>query len=120
MSVITDVSRRGFLAAAGGLALVIVLPERSKLTAQQFGGGVLPGGAPATPKPSAYIHIGADETVTFFIVKSELGQGPTTSLSQILADELDCDWARVRTEFAPVDAALYGPLQGVVGSMTIR
>ena len=119
MSAITNVSRRGFLSAAGGLALGIVLPERSKLVAQQFGGGVIPG-PPATPKPSAYIHIGADDSVTFFIVKSELGQGPTTSLSQILADELDCDWSKVRTEFAPVDTTLYGPLQGVVGSMSIR
>src|SRR6202049_4150134 len=119
MSAITNVSRRGFLAAAGGLALGIVLPERSKLAAQQFGGGVLPG-APASPKPSAYIHLGADETVTFFITKSELGQGPVTSLSQILADEMDCDWSKVRTEFAPVDTNLYRPLQCVVGSMRIR
>ncbi len=119
MSAITNVSRRGFLTAAGGLVLGVVLPERAKLDAQQFGGGVLPG-APANPKPSAYIHIAADDTVTFLITKSELGQGPVTSLSQILADELDCDWSKVRTEFAPVDTTLYGPLQGVVGSMSIR
>ena len=37
-----------------------------------------------------------------------MGQGPMTSLSQILAEELDCDWTKVRTEFAPVDPALYG------------
>ena len=119
MSTITIVSRRGFLTAAGGLVLGVVLPERSKLEAQQFGGGVLPG-APAAIKPSAYIHIGTDDTVTFLITKSELGQGPMTSLSQILADELDCDWSKVRTEFAPVDTTLYGPVQGVVGSMSIR
>ncbi len=119
MSAITNVSRRGFLTAAGGLALGLVLPERSKLVAQQFGGGVLPG-APAAMKPNAYIHIGTDDTVTFLITKSELGQGPMTSLSQILADELDCDWSKVRTEFAPVDTTLYGPIQGVVGSMSIR
>ncbi len=48
-----------------------------------------------------------------------MGQGTVTSLSQILADELDADWSKVRTEFAPVDPALYG-FQGVVGSMSIR
>ena len=42
-----------------------------------------------------------------------------TSLSQLLAEELDCDWKQVRTEFAPVDPA-YGPLQGTFGSMSIR
>jgi isoquinoline 1-oxidoreductase subunit beta len=119
MSAITNVSRRGFLTAASGLVLGIVLPEGADLDAQQFRGGFLPG-APANPKPNAYIHIATDDTVTFMITKSELGQGPVTSLSQLLADELDCDWARVRTEFAPVDTSLYGPLQGVVGSMSIR
>ena len=48
-----------------------------------------------------------------------MGQGPLTSLSQILAEELDADWTKVRTEFAPVNPALYG-FQGVVGSMSIR
>ncbi len=42
-----------------------------------------------------------------------------TSLSQLLAEELDCDWKQIRTEFAPVDPA-YGPLQGTFGSMSIR
>ncbi len=42
-----------------------------------------------------------------------------TSLSQLLAEELDCDWKQVRTEFAGVDPA-YGPLQGTFGSMSIR
>lgn len=118
-AIISNVSRRSFLTAAGGLVLGVVLPERSKLAAQQFGGGVAPG-APIAAKPSAYIHIAQDDTVTFMITKSELGQGTVTSLSQILADELDCDWSKVRTEFAPVDPSLYGPLQGVVGSMSIR
>ena len=48
-----------------------------------------------------------------------MGQGPVTSLSQLLAEELDCDWKQIRTEFAPVDPA-YGPLQGTFGSMSIR
>ncbi len=48
-----------------------------------------------------------------------MGQGPQTSLSQLLAEELGCDWKQIRTEFAPVDPA-YGPLQGTFGSMSIR
>jgi len=71
-------------------------------------------------KPGAYIHIGVDDTVTFMITKAEMGQGTVTSLSQILAEELDCDWKKVRTEFAPVDPAAYGALQGVVGSQSVR
>ena len=119
---ITNVSRRSFfetMAGGAGLALGFVLQNRSPLAAQQFGGGVSLGPPPAA-KPSAYIHIAPDDSVTFLISKSELGQGTVTSLSQLLADELDCDWQKVRTEFAPVDPASYGPIQGVVGSMSIR
>ncbi len=119
---IINVSRRAFfqtITGGAGLALGFVFASRTKLAAQQFGGGVGFAPPPAN-KPSAYIHIAPNDTVTFLISKSELGQGTVTSLSQLLADELDCDWQKVRTEFAPVDPASYGPLQGVVGSMSIR
>ena len=122
MNPITNQSRRGFFRTAGagaaGLVLGFALPERSRLDAQ-FAGGVQMG-PPPVGKPGAYIHIGTDDTVTFMITKAEMGQGTVTSLSQILAEELDCDWKKVRTEFAPVDPASYGPLQGVVGSQSVR
>src|SRR5688500_12660784 len=39
----------------------------------------------------------------------------------LLAEELECDWSRVRTEFAPINAAWYGgPLQGTFGSLAVR
>ncbi|HTW63313.1 MAG TPA: xanthine dehydrogenase family protein molybdopterin-binding subunit [Bryobacteraceae bacterium] len=105
--------RRSFLKAgavtAGGLFIAFQIPESEKLEA-----------APANAaKLNAFIHIGSDDIVTFEIHKSEMGQGPVTSLSQLLGEELDCDWKQIRTEFAPVDPA-YGPLQGTFGSMSIR
>jgi len=116
-NLITNVSRRGFfqtiLAGATGLALGLALPEK---TDAQFG----PGAGPATNKPNAYIHIGSDDKVTFTIIKGEMGQGPLTSLSMILAEELDCDWKNVNAMFAPVDPTVYGALQSVVGSQSIR
>ncbi|HLK49661.1 MAG TPA: xanthine dehydrogenase family protein molybdopterin-binding subunit [Bryobacteraceae bacterium] len=115
MSTITKLSRRGFL---HGLILGIAVLDDAKLEAQ-FAGGA-PQGPPPTGKPEAYIHIGTDDVVTFMIPKAEMGQGTVTSLSMILAEELDCDWRKVRTEFPPVDPALYGPQQGVVGSMSVR
>jgi isoquinoline 1-oxidoreductase beta subunit len=115
MTSISKVNRRDFFktstAGAAGLMLAFTLPEKSQLKAQ------FP--APPVFKPSAFIHIGKDDMVTFIIPKAEMGQGPITSLSQILADELDADWTKVRAELAPVDPALYG-FQGVVGSMSIR
>jgi isoquinoline 1-oxidoreductase beta subunit len=109
---LSHLNRRGFLkagaATAGGLFIGFHLPESNKLEA-----------ATTSTKLNAYIHIGSDDLVTFWIHKSEMGQGPMTSLSQLLAEELDCDWKQVRTVFAPLDPA-YGPLQGTFGSMSIR
>ena len=102
---ITSVSRRGFLGVASGMLLGFAVPGR-KLAAQQVG---LPQGnifaPPPTGKPNAYIHIGTDESVTFWITKSEMGQGPTTACAQMLAEELECDWSKVRVQIAPVDPA---------------
>jgi isoquinoline 1-oxidoreductase beta subunit len=105
-------TRRRLLWGVGGLAVAVALPQL-KSVAQRVR-GQLPN------NPNAYIHIGSDDTVTFLIVKGEMGQGILTALSQILADELDCDWAKIRTEFAPVNPDAYGPMQGVYGSTSIR
>src|ERR1700730_405940 len=115
MTPVAKVNRRDFLrtttAGAAGLLLAVNLPEKNQLLAQ------FP--PPPVFKPTAFIQIGKDESVTFIIPKAEMGQGPITSLSQILAEELDVDWSKVGTEFAPVDPSLYG-FQGVVGSQSIR
>src|SRR5271170_7622747 len=107
---ISQLNRRSFLkagaATAGGLFIGFHLPESGKLQA-----------ATTSAKLNAFIHIDSDDIVTFTIHKSEMGQGPVTSLSQLLAEELDCDWKQVRTVFAPVHPD-YGPLQGTFGSMS--
>jgi isoquinoline 1-oxidoreductase beta subunit len=67
----------------------------------------------------SYIHIAPDDSITFWITKSEMGQGPTTACSQMLAEELECDWSKVRAQVAPVDPASFGH-QTTVGSQAIR
>ncbi len=106
-------NRRDVLRGLGGLLVGFVLPSGRDASAQRKG-------TPLPVKPNAYIHVDPDNSVTFVITKVEMGQGTITSLSQILADELDCDWNCVRTEFAPVDPSCYGPMQGVFGSRSIR
>ena len=63
--------------------------------------------------------MGTDDYVTLFIHKAEMGQGTVTSLSMLLAEELECDWKKIRTEFPGIDRA-FGGNQGVVGSASIR
>src|SRR5215475_14846715 len=103
-------NRRGFLrtsvTAAAGLWLGFELPRSERAVAA------------GTQKLSAWVHIGTDDLVTLFIHKSEMGQGTQTSLAMLLAEELECDWKRVRTEFPGIDPA-YGPYQGVVGSQSV-
>jgi isoquinoline 1-oxidoreductase beta subunit len=107
-------NRRGFLrasaATAGGLLVGFYLPETSKLGAATAG---------AASKLNAFVHVGADDTVTLFIHKAEMGQGTVTSLSMLLAEELECSWKNIRTEFPGVSRE-YGLNQGVVGSQSIR
>ena len=65
---------------------------------------------------NAWIHVGEDDYVTIFIDKSEMGQSILTGLAMIAADELDCDWKKVRTEFAPADKVYINPRFGVQGT----
>jgi isoquinoline 1-oxidoreductase subunit beta len=112
---IKKLNRRNFLqagaTAAGGLMLGFYLPEKSRMAAQT---------SPAAPsKLNAFVRIGADDSVTLMIHKSEMGQGTVTSLSMLLAEELECDWKKIRNEFPPVDPA-YGAMMGAYGSLSIR
>ena len=112
----TRLDRRSFLkvgsTAAGGLLLGFYLPGKSELAAQSAG---------SVKNLNAFVHIGTDDLVTFVIHKPENGQGTTTSLAQLLAEELEVDWKKIRWEYAPI-AQVYasGGLQGTVGSQAIR
>ena len=49
---------------------------------------------------NAWVVIHPDDRVVVRIARSEMGQGTYTALAQLVAEELDCDWARVSSEFA--------------------
>jgi len=56
-----------------------------------------------------WIRISPDGTTTFIIPSSEMGQGVNTSLSMILADEMEADWQMIKTETAPVNSDYINP-----------
>ncbi|MEW5744681.1 MAG: xanthine dehydrogenase family protein molybdopterin-binding subunit [Nitrospirota bacterium] len=101
MSDTVTISRRDFLrigaAVGGGLLLGFSLPSRTEAGAAASSG--------KTFVPNAFIRIGSDETVTIIVNHSEMGQGVYTSLPMLVAEELECDWKKVRIEPAPVDPA---------------
>src|SRR6267154_906815 len=116
-------SRRVFLQSAGATGLVIGVGWLAPTGAE----AALPGveGAAAGPlAPNAFVRVGTDNLVTVICKHHEMGQGNTTGLASLVADELDADWSLVRTEYAPADAKLYnnlafGPMQGTGGSSAI-
>ncbi|HTW74767.1 MAG TPA: molybdopterin cofactor-binding domain-containing protein [Steroidobacteraceae bacterium] len=107
------VSRRAFLRASltagGGLALALSLPQLAEAGAERVT-GLAEGGAAegAETSLSAYIRIAPDGITTIMAKNPEMGQGVKTSLPMMIAEELDVAWSQVRTEYAPLNPALYG------------
>ncbi|SIO65631.1 isoquinoline 1-oxidoreductase, beta subunit [Bradyrhizobium erythrophlei] len=87
-------NRRAFVigtaTAGAGLALGLDLP---------FGGPAVVRAADGAPEINAWVVIRPDDTVVIRIARSEMGQGTLTGLAQLVAEELECDWSKVTTEF---------------------
>ena len=95
-----EIDRRDFLKAfGGGIFILFGLDNLSALPEQRRGRG-----APADF--NAFLRIAEDGTVTGYSGKTELGQGPTTSLAQLLADELDAPFDKVSMVWATPNFAL--------------
>jgi isoquinoline 1-oxidoreductase beta subunit len=93
-SSVKSASRRRFL-KSGALVISFWLPA---------GGGRFANAQEAAKKavhPNAFLRIDKDGTCTVFVKHLEFGQGVTTSLPMIVAEELGCDWSKVRAELAP-------------------
>src|SRR5438309_1626044 len=94
MNHMPTLNRRAFVigtAAVGtGLALGLDIP---------FGGPTIVRAADGSPEVNAWVVIRPDDTVVIRIARSEMGQGTETGLAQLVAEELQCDWSKVKTEF---------------------
>jgi isoquinoline 1-oxidoreductase beta subunit len=100
---ITDtlkISRRSFIigtaAVGGGLALGLHIPLDGRGVRAQDG----------SPEINAWVVIRPDDTVVIRIARSEMGQGTLTGLAQLVAEELECDWAKVTTEYPTPGASV--------------
>src|SRR5919198_4209764 len=87
------IDRRSFLvgtaAVGGGLALGLKIPFGTSVVRAQDG----------SPEVNAWVVIRPDDTVVIRVARSEMGQGTLTGLAQMVAEELECDWSKVRTEY---------------------
>jgi len=104
-------TRRHFLkmgsVAGAGLALGFFVPAGSKKARAAESAG------PAKPiTPNAYLRIAPDNTITVAVNRLEFGQGISTGLAMLIAEELGADWSQIRAELAPANAIYNDPVDG--------
>ncbi|MGB8708549.1 MAG: xanthine dehydrogenase family protein molybdopterin-binding subunit [Methyloceanibacter sp.] len=111
------VSRRAFLvtsaAAGGGMLVGFYLPQLGRAGAEPTSADIF--------APNAFVRIGRDDSVTLVMPQVEMGQGTYTSMSMLIAEELEVDLSQVTLEPAPPNDKLYAnPLLGfqVTGGST--
>jgi CO/xanthine dehydrogenase Mo-binding subunit len=114
----SGLSRRGFLvtsaAAGGGLALGLDLAGPGAALAKK------PAAAAAGAEVGAWVVIEPNDEVVVRIARTEMGQGTLTGLAQLVAEELDCDWGKVRTEMpTPGQNLARSRIWGDIGEPTI-
>src|SRR5262245_13900518 len=118
---IKAVSRRGVLAGLGGMSFCMALGADGFRLVGEAQANTL-ANAQVTP----WVRIAPDGTVTIYSAGAEMGQGSMTSLALIVAEELDADWSKVKIEFAPADADIYGytfqnqRMMAIVGSRAVQ
>jgi len=87
------VDRRSFIVGSAtvgaGLALGLKIPFGANVVRAQDG----------SPEINAWVVIRPDDTVVVRVARSEMGQGTLTGLAQMVAEELECDWSKVTTEY---------------------
>lgn len=110
----TSLRRRSFIvgASASGLAFgyVAVQSIQDALAANSFG-------------PTPWYAIGPDGIVTVQVGKAEMGQHVSSAMAQIIAEELEADWSKMRIAFPTNDPKFADPILGAIltgGSWSVR
>jgi isoquinoline 1-oxidoreductase beta subunit len=103
------ITRRQFMittsVVGGAFVLGFILPSRqaeAAAIAEQPWTPPTAGGS----EINAWLVIGNDDSVTIRVAQSEMGEGVFTSMPMLVAEELECDWAKVRAEYASANRSL--------------
>ena len=121
----TSITRRHFVvasaSAAGGLAISVAFPglaDAASIGAQAWGPEIMPN------EINAFLAIDPDGSILIRSPHQEMGQGAITALPMIVAEELECDWSKVKVEYASParnlrEKNVYGEMT-TVGSRGVR
>jgi isoquinoline 1-oxidoreductase beta subunit len=97
MSKADKINRRDFLKigtlAGGGLLIAVAIPTKAT--------HLLPAAPPTISPLNTFLKIGTDNSIHIILSKVEMGQGIWTTLPMLLAEELDCDWTKIKVEHSP-------------------
>jgi isoquinoline 1-oxidoreductase beta subunit len=116
---VQNLSRRNILRGiAGSGAFVLGVSVSAKLSMPAALGAMPTAPGAKSLTPSVWLSIAPSGEVTIVVSRSEMGQGIRTGLPQVLADELEADWDRIKIEQALGDAK-YGD-QDTDGSRSVR
>jgi isoquinoline 1-oxidoreductase subunit beta len=99
-----DLLQRSLLTGAG-LFVAFHVPRKVRAAPEPA--------AKKPPDPNAFVRVAPDETVTVLLAHSEMGQGIWTGLAMLIAEELDCDWAKIHVEHAPAAPVYAHPAFGM-------
>ena len=112
------------LSLAGGLVIAVAAPPLADATPLAAAPWSPETSAHAAGEINAFVVVEPDDSILVRISKSEMGQGVMTSLAMIVAEELECDFGRVRVEYASANRNLTdgNPYRsmGTGGSSSVR
>src|SRR4051812_15364796 len=111
-----SISRRQFVKGGGTLIVSFSLLRQAPNALAQ--GGTTTNSEPLATSLDSWLAVNADESITVFTSKVDLGTGVITSLSQIVAEELDTPFNRIRMETGDTEQTI--DQAATVGSQTIR
>ena len=98
MSKRSHVNRRDFLKigtlASGGLLVAFTMPDRATCLPS----AIVP---PTISTLNTFLRIGTDNAIHIILSKMEMGQGIWTTLPMLIAEELDCDWNKIKVQHSP-------------------
>ncbi len=116
MTLNREITRRKFISTAvaggGGMLLGFYLPLAQAVTGAIDQQGLIAGKPWIAPtdgagaEVNAWLLIAPDDTVTIRVAQSEMGEGVFTSMPMIVAEELQCDWSKVKAEYASANRSL--------------
>ncbi|MEM8546608.1 MAG: molybdopterin cofactor-binding domain-containing protein, partial [Pseudomonadota bacterium] len=118
-------TRRTFLTASslGTAGFLVGCGQRSEAPVGSADVAAAPVAPAVQTDLNAFVRVGSDNKVTVIVKHLDKGQGVSTGLPTIVAEELDADWAQMAFEFAPADVTRYANslfgIQGTGGSTAI-